>query len=29
MEGQFAFAWKDARHGASEIYLSILGPCEE
>lgn len=29
LEGLFAFGWKDARHGASEIYLSILGPCEE
>jgi hypothetical protein len=25
---QFALGWKDARHGSSEIYLSILGLCE-
>jgi hypothetical protein len=27
-DGEIAVGWKDARHGSTEIYLSIFGPCE-
>ncbi len=28
MDGMFAAGWKDARHGSTEIYLSIFGSCD-
>ncbi|MBW2263901.1 MAG: hypothetical protein JRG91_18225, partial [Deltaproteobacteria bacterium] len=27
-DGEIAVGWKDARHGSTEIYLSIFGSCE-